>query len=701
MTINKESAMRSSSQNQSDLFPLLYKTSLIMISVLLCLSFIMPATVSADNNVDNNAETSKDNSGNDNKLIVGPSSSQEVEAFIDSFINSSSIKPYLAGAVVSVVRDKSILLNKGYGYSNLEKRVLVDANKTQFRVASISKTFTATAIMQLQDQGKLALDKDVNQYTGKLIVPNLTEKALTLKHLLTHTSGFNYTDSGVTVRSYNTNFSLENFIYKNMPTVTTDPGKAYRYDNYSYALQGYIVQKISGMPYENYIQRHIFDPLEMYNSYFDLTPNKLGDLATPYNKKNEPMPQYIVSSNISPDSGMITTGKDMSNFMIAMLNKGEFKSESILSPSSVATMQKLDYSIHPDVPGVGYGFESTYNEYNNGRYIISKAGDLPGFHSDFWLLPNEGVGLFIVYNSDRLDLRGRLLEAFMQHYYPSSSKTDKGSSGSTSNRGLRDFTGYYRDLRQASWTYYITATEDQLIVKDNYGIHKLKRVQDLLFMDDKGRQAAFKIDAQGDITYFYYNKSDSWSIKLPEPELYSDVSRDNPYAPSIYRLKQLGVLPQGSGRFVPEAPITGSEFLQQAMTVTGLYTVTTNLSANQTYTKNTSINTTLMQTANRLGIISNTDLRSFRMDQPITREQAATVLWRIVQSQKNIPSMTVKLAGKQSNWAVEGVSFVVLLRLYGPEVTIDLDGSINYQSQKYMSRQESAIMLDKLVNVLY
>jgi CubicO group peptidase (beta-lactamase class C family) len=687
MTIIKESAMRLSPQNQSDLFLLLYKISFIIIAVSLGFNLVMPMTVSAD----------------DNKVIVGPTSTQEVESFIDSFINSSSIKPYLAGAVVSIVRDKNILLNKGYGYSNLEKRILVDPNKTQFRVASISKTLTATAIMQLQDQDKLELDKDVNQYLGSLNIPNLTGKALTLKHLLTHTSGFNYTDSGVTVRSFNPNYSLENFIYKNMPTVTTDPGKAYRYDNYSYALQGYIVQKISGMPYENYIQRHIFDPLEMNNSYFLLTPNNLGDLATPYNKNNEPMPHYMVSSTISPDSGMITTGKDMSNFMIAMLNNGEYKNESILSPASVASMQKLDYSIHPDVPGVGYGFESTYNEYNNGRYIISKAGDLPGFHSDFWLLPKEGVGLFIVYNSDKIDLRGRLLEAFMQHYYPSSTTTAKGAQVSTTNRGLRAFTGYYRDLRQASWTYYITATEDELIVKDNYGVHKLTRIQDLLFMDDKGRQAAFKIDAQGDITYFYYNKSDSWAIKLPEPELYSDVSRDNPYGPSIYRLKQLGVLPQGNGRFAPEAAITGGEFLLQAMTVTGLYTATSNMSmtANQPYSKNTSINTTLMQTAQRLGIISNTNLRGFRLDQPITREQAATLLWQIVQSQKNIPSVTAKLAGKQSSWAMEGVSFVVLLRLYGPEVTIDLDGSINYQSQKLMSRQESAILLDKLINVLY
>lgn len=685
MTIIKESAMRLSSQNQSDLFSLLYKITFIYIAVSLGFNLVMPKAVSAD----------------DDKVTVGPTSSQEVESFIDSFINSSSIKPYLAGAVVSIVRDKNILLNKGYGYGNLEKRTLVDPNKTQFRVASISKTLTATAIMQLQDQKKLELDKDINQYIGNLNIPNLTGKALTLKHLLTHTSGFNYTDIGVTVRSFNPSYSLENFIYKNMPTVTTEPGKAYRYDNYSYALQGYIVQMITGIPYENYVQRHIFDPLEMNNSYFLSTPNNLDDLAIPYNKNNEPMPHYMVSSTISPDSGMITTGKDMSNFMIAMLNKGEYKNESILSPTSVATMQKLDYSIHPDVPGVGYGFESTYNEYNNGRYIISKAGDLPGFHSDFWLLPKEGVGLFIVYNSDKLDLRGRLLEAFMQHYYPSSTTTAKGTPVSTTNRGLRAFTGYYRDLRQASWTYYITATEDELIVKDNYGVHKLTRIQDLLFIDDKGRQAAFKIDAQGNITYFYYNKSDSWAIKLPEPELYSDVSRDNPYAPSIYRLKQLGVLSQGNGRFAPEAAITGGEFLLQAMTVTGLYTPPSNSSSNQTYSKNIPINTTLMQTAQRLGIISNTNLRGFRLDQPITREQAATLLWRIVQSQKNIPSVTAKLAGKQSSWALEGVSFVVLLRLYGPEVTIDLDGSINYQSQKFMSREESAILLDKLINVLY
>lgn len=677
--------MSLSSRNQFSLVPFIHKLCItILIIILLSNILILPAA---------GADTSISKSG--------PTSTQEVEAFMDSFFNSASIKPYLTGAVVSVVRDKSVLLNKGYGYSNLAKRTPVDANTTQFRVASISKTFTATAIMQLRDQGKLSLDKDVNQYTGNLVIPNLTEKPLTLKHLLTHTSGFNYTDSGVTVRHYNTNYSLENFIFKNLPTVTTEPGKAYRYDNYSYALQGYIVQRLASMPFENYIERHIFEPLEMKDSYFYLTANKLNKLATPYNKNNEPLAQYVVSSKISPDSGMITTGKDMSNFMIAMLNKGEFKDQSILSPTSIATMQKLDYSIHPDVPGVGYGFESTYNEYNNGRVIISKAGDLPGFHSDFWLLPEEGVGLFIVYNSDRLDLRGRLLEAFMQRYYPLSSAKQKDASLLDNNRGLQNFTGFYRDLRQSSWTYYISANEDELIVKDAYGIHKLKRQQDLLFIDDKGRQAAFKSDGQGNITYFYYNKADSWASKLAEPDLYSDVSKENPYSASIYRLKQLGILPQGSGRYLPESPITGGEFLMQAMTLTGLYTASANMNTNSNFTQNSSVYSTLAQTARKHGIISNADPRSFRIDQPITREQAATILWRIVRMQKNLPSMSAKLGGKQSNWAVEGVSFVVLLRLYGPEVTTDSDGSINYQSLKYMSRQESAILLDKLMNALY
>ncbi|ETT37454.1 hypothetical protein C161_13123 [Paenibacillus sp. FSL R5-192] len=622
-------------------------------------------------------------------------SPQETESFINQFFAQPEVKSALKGAVVTVVHDQQIVLNKGYGYANVEKQIPVDADSTLFRVASISKTLTATAIMQLAEQGNVKLDQDISAYTDALHLTNHTGTALTLEHLMTHTSGFDFTDAAATPRELNHPYPLEQFIQDNKPSVVRNPGEVFRYDNYGYALLGYIVQKQSKLPFETYVQQHIFNPLDMSDSHFTLSKDTLSKLAIPYGAEGQELPQYPNVPDSSPEGGFITTGRDMAHFMLAQLNQGTYQGARILEPSSVQAMQTLDVSIHPDIPGTGYGFESTYSQYNHGRKVVSKAGDLDGFHSNLWLLPNEKTGLFIVSNSDGPDLREALFQAFMDHFYPSNEVQDVNYSVPESS--LHSYEGLYRDIRLPAWLYDITATEKGLQVIDAYGTHTLTPVKDMLFMDEEGKLAGFKKNQSGEITYFYYNKSDSWSEKLPEAKPYEDVPEDHPYAPYIYRLTQIGLYPQDQSLFEPEKPVSRGEFVTQVVGISGM-----SISAQSPKFKDTQSSpyAAYIQTALELGIVQGNTRGLFHPDQAITRQEAAVIISRTAQQLLGAPAVTADLIGSQDRWAEEGVQFVVALGLYGPEVSVSSTGAVDYRSKQPMLRQESSVLMYKMLGTL-
>ncbi|WP_339242109.1 serine hydrolase [Paenibacillus sp. FSL R5-0517] len=620
---------------------------------------------------------------------------QETESFINQFFAQPEMKSALKGAVVTVVQDEQIVLNKGYGYANVEKEIPVDADSTLFRVASISKTLTATAIMQLAEQGPVKLNQDISTYTDGLDLTNHTGTALTLEHLMTHTSGFDFTDAAATDRELGSSYPLEQFIKEHQPSVVRTPGEVFRYDNYGYALLGYIVQKQSKLPFETYVQQHIFQPLSMSDSHFTLSKDSLSKLATPYGAKGEELSQYPNVPDSSPEGGLITTGRDMAHFMLAQLNQGSYQGERILDPSSVQDMQTLDVSIHPDIPGTGYGFESTYSQYNHGRKVVSKAGDLAGFHSNMWLLPNEKTGLFIVSNSDGPDLRETLFHAFMDHFYPNNET--HYADYSVPESLLLTYEGLYRDIRLPAWLYDISATETGLQVVDAYGTHTLTPVKDMLFMDEDGKLAGFKKNQSGEITYFYYNKSDSWSEKLPEANPYEDVPENHPYAPYIYRLTQIGLYPQDQSRFEPEKPVSRGEFVTQVVGISGMSISTQSPKFKDAQS---SPYAAYIQTALELGIVQGNTRGLFHPDQAITRQEAAVIISRTAQQLLGAPAVTANLAGSQDRWAKEGVQFVVALGLYGPEVSISSSGAVDYRSKQPMLRQESSVLMYKMLGTL-
>ncbi|MGO4696742.1 serine hydrolase [Paenibacillus sp. 2TAB26] len=624
---------------------------------------------------------------------TGPKDAKEVEAFVDEFFKRPEVASSLAGSAVVVVGNDKVLLNKGYGYADVESKKPVDPDKTMFRIASISKVFTATAVMQLVEEGKIDLDQDVSPYLKGVTIPNKTGSKLTMRHLLTHTTGFDKTDVLTAPDATRKDYPLEQYIKENLPTIVRKPGAAYRYDNLAFNYQGLIVQNVTGKPFEQVIDEQIFHPLQMTNSDFRMTDKVLENLATGYNQLKEPWPQYQLTPTIAPDGGMFATGTDMSKFMLAQLNGGKLGENRILQENTVKEMQRVQVGIHSEIPNMALGFEMFFQEHFNGETVIGKGGDLEGYHSWMWLLPEQKVGGFVVTNSDASDIREQLFAAFMDHYYP---KTEKERPAIALTKAqLARFEGSYQYLRAPLVYYKVKAEDGYLSVAGPNSTRKLKPVGELLFQDEDGKLGAFKRDEAGNISYFYYLLIDAWCERITPSPNYSDVPRNHPYADDIYTLRDLGgVLNQTSTLFEPEGNTTRAQFAAQIVRLAGI--TKSHQSSKFTDLKAHPYESEI-QTLLEIHVLSGTSAQRFEPDRTITREEAAVIIYRLSRF-LGFPPIPAKLSGKTSAWAEEAVQFIVGARLYGPEIKTT-DKGTDFRSRDPLLNKEAAVILNRFAKL--
>ncbi|KKO53109.1 penicillin-binding protein [Paenibacillus sp. DMB20] len=630
---------------------------------------------------------------------IGPQDPKEVEQFADEFFSRPEIKEGMAGAAFVVVKDDKVLLKKGYGYADVDKKLPVDPDRTVFRVASISKVITATAVMQLAEQGKIDLDKDLSAYLGDIKIPNKTGSPITAKHLMTNSTGFEFGDgSESSTYDLTREISIKQYVSDNTPAVIRKPGEYYRYDNLGFTMQGYIVEQVSKQPFGAYVQEHIFKPLGMTNSDFRLTSDITKHLAVPYNVMGETIPAYATVPTEYPGGGMLSTGADMSKFMLAHLNSGKLGDATILKKESAAEMHKPQLAVHEKLPNMAYGFEYANRQLSNGRYLIEKSGDMAGYHSNMWLIPDEKVGFFVTVNKD-VEFRKELLEAFMDHYYPE--KDGDQAPHEQAKQSLEKFEGVYSDLRNRMWTSRVRAEDGKLIVKDPLGKHVLREIEPLLFQDEQGVKAAFKLNDSGDVQALYYDqKIDSWAEKLAEPQHYQDVSDDHPYASFIHHLRQLKVIDDRSGdnRFQPEQAITREQFIGWFIRWLG---VSPSKSKPAFIDISDSAFAKEIQAAYEFGVIQKPENGKFHPQELLTRQEAATIIWRMAVEHLGATPKKVSLRDHTASWALDGVQFVIAKQLYGPEIVKGKDGTFNYGSKQPMLKQEAAAMLSKFADNLF
>ncbi len=340
------------------------------------------------------------------------------ETFTDELVKRQLDENHIAGAIVSIVQEGKIELAKGYGYANVEKHISVSPDETIFRIGSTSKLFTWTAVMQLAEQGKIDLNADINTYLPDFQIPATYPKPITMLNLLSHTAGFEERATGTESSSLSEMISLHDYLATYMPDRVRPPGELSSYSNYGAALAGYIVEVVSGMPFEQYIETFIFEPLSMVHSTFrqPLPPDLADHLAISYSYHGGFWRGGVSYPNLIPAATMNSTAHDMANFMIAQLQGGSFQNCQILKPETVSLMHTQSFTNDKRLDGFAYGF---MEETVNGRRVLWHGGDIGNWHSILAIVPEESLGFFVGYNSNEgIQAVSETYYAILNTYFP-------------------------------------------------------------------------------------------------------------------------------------------------------------------------------------------------------------------------------------------------------------------------------------------
>jgi CubicO group peptidase (beta-lactamase class C family) len=343
----------------------------------------------------------------------------DLSAFFDGLVPVQLDRSDIAGAVFAVVKDGKLLFTRGYGYADVEKKTPVNPETTLFRPGSISKTFTWTAVMQQVEQGKLDLDRDVNDYLDFKIPPAFG-KPITLRNIMTHTSGFEETAKDLFVASDKDLVPIGDYLRAHMPARIFAPGASPAYSNYATTMAAYIVEKVSGQKFDDYVDEHFFKPLNMQHASFrqPLPAALQPDAATGYILASQPAKPYEWVQ-VAPAGSLAASAVDMTHWMIMHLQNGKYGDVQILKPETAIQMHARQEGVWPPaMPAMALGF---YEESRNGHRIIGHGGDTVCFHSDLHLILDANVGIFMSFNSvgnDGASARGVVFDKFMNRYFP-------------------------------------------------------------------------------------------------------------------------------------------------------------------------------------------------------------------------------------------------------------------------------------------
>jgi CubicO group peptidase (beta-lactamase class C family) len=375
--------------------------------------------------------------------------SADLEAFFDGMFPLQLERSDVAGASVLVMQNGNVLLQKGYGFADMKTKKPVDPATTIFRLASISKLFTWISIMQLEEQGKVNLDADVNQYLDFAIRPAFG-RPITLRNLMTHTGGFEEMSDDILLTDPKKAPTLRDDLIANQPMRIFPPGQIPAYSNYGVGLASYIVQRVSGEPFPQYVQEHIFAPLKMTNSSFDQPVAKPLATAVSEGYRGDTTKPPVGFEIFSPvgAGGVSSSAADMGRFGQALLNGGELDGQHILKPETLAEMWTPQFQANPELPPICMGF---YEDWRNSLRWIGHEGDLIAFHSLFFVEPQQKLVLFVSYNSAGGGGKPRpeIIDNFSDRYFPGAPPVKYPQNWPAEMRGI---VGQYETTRRADST---------------------------------------------------------------------------------------------------------------------------------------------------------------------------------------------------------------------------------------------------------
>jgi CubicO group peptidase (beta-lactamase class C family) len=401
-----------------------------------------------------------------------PLTAQDVATFFDGMIPAELERADIAGATVAVVKDGALLFARGYGSADVETGKPVVADTTLFRPGSVSKLFVWTSVMQLVEQGKLNLDADVNTYLD-FQIPATFPQPITMRHIMTHTSGLEEFLQDLFIDDASKLRPLGEYLRDHLPRRMYPPGTVPAYSNYATTLAGYIIERLSGRPFNDYVEDRVFKPLGMTRTTFrqPLPAGWEDAMSSGYTLASEGRKPFGIVGAF-PAGSVSTTATDIARFMLAHLGGGAAGDARILQAETTRLMHTRQFGMSDDMNGMALGF---YEESRNGLRIIGHAGDTQSFHSDLHLIPDAGLGFFISFNSaGRFDVlpRATIWRKFLDRYFPD----DGRKTAPVASPSNRDVAGYYLVSRRADSTLLrpfgllgqlkITPTEDGGIQAD-------------------------------------------------------------------------------------------------------------------------------------------------------------------------------------------------------------------------------------------
>lgn len=630
------------------------------------------------------AEKSKPSVSTTNiQITKGPNNKKEIESFADPLFEEKMKKYNVNGSSFVVVHDGKVVVNKGYGYADKEKKIPVTKD-TVFQIASVSKTFTALAVMQQVDKGKLKLDQDVQKYLGGLQIPNKTGKPLTLFDMLTYTSGVDFPDlTTMTGPEFvNNSIPMKEFFSKHMPTVVRPPGEAYTYDNVAFALAGFAVENVTSTPFSKYMEKNIFKQLDMKSTSMSFTPDLLERMATHYDPTGDPIPTSGSGLMDAPQGGILSTAEDMSKYMIMQLQKGKFKDKEIVSKKSMDMMHAYQVFDDKTIPVATIGFETPFNEFANGQHVVIKGGSMPGHQSMLILVPEQKTAFFMSYNNDST-MSIDVYEALMDHYFPAK-KAEKTRYLSLEEKESQKYLGLYQNTRLAAIRTHFTYENGNLVMEGGLsGKQVLKMIHPLLFEDSGGNKVAFKKNAAGEITYFHYSSPKNLDFmadaqKINNKPSLADVPQVSSYRSHIDNLYALNIMDAKKGNlFDPMGTMTQGEFADSLLRAHGWSSFPDE-----------------SKEAKEKFIIG---IPGFDRTAPITRQIAATMIQNLKQIQPD-QANKVKLLDAADDWAVQSIQALASQGILDPDTSINADGSFIFRPKDLLLRQEASVLLDLAFN---
>ena len=452
----------------------------------------------------------------------GPIDPAELETFLDQVIQEQIGEDHIAGAAVSVVQDGEVIFAKGYGLADVAANKPVDPETTLFLIGSISKIFTDTAVMQLVEKGKLDLYVDVNTYLD-FKIPDTYPEPITLTDLMTHSSGLDEVFWGAAATGPDGILPLGEYVRTYLPVRVRPPGIVESYSNYGISLVGYIVERVSGQPYADYVKEHIIQPLGMNRTIPGaILPDSLTqDLSLPYVyldgnfHTDQDAMMYLHST---PSGSYRSTATDMARFMIAHLEGGAYQNARILNPETVELMGTQNFTADPRMQGWAHGFEVLRAE--NPR-VIGHGGATDNFFAKMWLIPEARLGIFIVDNTfSGRPMTEQVMAAFIEHYFPAPIPPPVMMTGSTTD--LHALEGDYASTNVSIATVEkaklmvstltVKAQDDgSLIISSLAGSQRYVEVAPMLFQRDDGKRVdyldhlTFKTGTDGKVQYMLFS----------------------------------------------------------------------------------------------------------------------------------------------------------------------------------------------------